>query len=526
MKANAELYLDTRPKADGLCNVKVRVYFNRKYMYYSTDIDLKPGKKDENGKEIEKSELEKILTAKRRATKQKEIYSKLNTYLKKAEDTIKKLDTAFTFEKFDEVYHEGRDVFNSALHAFDKYITDLKAEGRISTAINYRASINSLEDFKKNLKFTDITPSFLKKYERWMLDNGKSTTTVGIYLRSLRAIFNQQDIDRKLYPFGHGKYEIPSGKNIKKALTIEEIARIYNYEATGSEAMARDYWMFLYLCNGMNVKDFCSLKWENIDGDTLTYQREKTKRTRKDAKKITVSLKPETWEIINKYGIRSVVPGSYIFPHYEKGITETRKQEVSQQLIKTINKYMKRVANNVGINKNVTTYFARHSFATILKRSGTDIAMISDLLGHSNLGVTESYLDSFESDQIKKQTEREPLTPPQPEVDPDKVEIINNFNGNDIKEVIEHFKSLERNMNDGEFMQWIKQAFELQKPPERKFILKGNLKIKDVAMLFVKYWIHFGKKHGAKPKYIKLLCDYFEGYEYDNIYTNYSKVEY
>ncbi|WP_352422905.1 site-specific integrase [Proteiniphilum sp.] len=406
MKAKADYFLDTyHPKQDGTCNVKIRVYFNRKYMYYSTDIDLKPGKGKKEDKDFVPSELEKILTAKRRTPDQKEIHKKLNRYYQKADNIIDKLDTAFSFEKFDEMYHEGRDVFNSVYYAFKKYIDDLKAEERTGTAINYDASIKSLEDFKKNLKFTDITPSFLKKYERWMLDNGKSITTVGMYLRALRAIYNKQDIDKKLYPFGYGKYEIPSGENIKKALTIEEIARIYNYEATGTEAMARDYWMFLYLCNGMNVKDFCSLKWENIDGDILTYQREKTKRTNKKPKKITVSLKPETWAIINKYGIRSVVPGSYIFPHYEKGITATRKQEVSQQLIKTINKYMKRIARNVGINKNVTTYFARHSFATILKRSGTDIAMISDLLGHSSLGVTENYLDSFESDQISKQTD-------------------------------------------------------------------------------------------------------------------------
>lgn len=398
MKAKAELYLDTRLKTDGLCNVKVRVYFNRKYQYFSTDIDLKPGK---DGK---RSELDIILTAKRRTDEQKDIYIKLNSYLFKAEGIIKKLDV-FTFDKFSEMYQESRDVISSVSFAFDKYINDLEREGRIATASSYRCAKNSLEEFKKGLKFADITPSLLKKYEYWMLDSGNSTTTVGIYMRSLRAIFNLQKIDSSLYPFGRGKYEIPSGKNVKKALTIEEIARIYNYEAVGTEAMARDYWMFLYLCNGMNVKDFCNLKWEAISENILTYQREKTKRTRKEAKKITVSLKPETWEIINKWGRRSVVPGSYIFPHYEKGMTAIRQHEIAQQLVKTINKYIKRIARNVGINKDVTTYFARHSFATILKRSGTDISMISDLLGHSNLNTTESYLDSFESDQIKKQTD-------------------------------------------------------------------------------------------------------------------------
>jgi len=390
MKPTAEFYLEPRPKGNELHNVKIRVYFNRKYQYYSTGIDLKLG------------ELEKILNARRKTDEQKELYFKLNKYLTKANDIIKKLDV-FSFEKFDKIYFEGRDVFKSVSYAFDRYVEDLETEGRIGTASNYRAAIRSLEEFKHGLKFSDITISFLKKYEQWMLEGGHSITTVGMYLRALRAVYNQQNIDRSLYPFE--KYEIPTGKNIKKALTLNEISLIYNYKATGTEAMARDYWMFLYLCNGMNVKDFCSLKWENISGDILTYQREKTKRTRRDSKKIVVSLKPETWKIINKYGKRSIVPDSYIFPHYENEMTPERKQEVSQQLIKTINKYMKRIARNVGINKEVTTYYARHSFATILKQSGADISMISDLLGHSNLSVTENYLDGFENDQIKKQTD-------------------------------------------------------------------------------------------------------------------------
>ena len=127
---------------------------------------------------------------------------KLNRYYQKADNIIDKLDTAFTFEKFDEMYLEGRDVYNSVYHAYRKYIDDLNAEERIGTAINYDASIKSLENFKKNLKFTDITPSFLKKYERWMLDNGKSITTVGMYLRALRAIYNKQDIDKNYIRLG------------------------------------------------------------------------------------------------------------------------------------------------------------------------------------------------------------------------------------------------------------------------------------------------------------------------------------
>jgi site-specific recombinase XerD len=82
-----------------------------------------------------------------------------------------------------------------------------------------------------------------------------------------------------------------------------------------------------------------------------------------------------------------------------------KQRKVYQQLTKTINKYVKSICIELDINDNVTTYFARHSFATVLKRSGAKIEMISELLGHSNVNVTENYLDSFENEQIQKETD-------------------------------------------------------------------------------------------------------------------------
>ena len=143
-EASAEFYLDPRPKASGLCNVKIRVYFNRKYKNYSTDIDLKDGEIIADGSKTP-SELDKILTAKRRTDRQKEVYVKLNSLLLKAVGIIKKLDTVFTFEKFDEMYLENRDIINSVSFAFDKYIKELEKEGRIATASSYRCTKNSLE---------------------------------------------------------------------------------------------------------------------------------------------------------------------------------------------------------------------------------------------------------------------------------------------------------------------------------------------------------------------------------------------
>jgi|LSQX01.2.fsa_nt_gb integrase len=399
-KAKADIYLDAiRPRENGECSVKVKITHNRKRKYIATGVNLT------------KSEFEKVMqpvgNGRRKSLEQKQTYDTILHHLNKAQQVIKELKV-FTFDSFEQAFFDNRNIADSVSFAFDKYIECLRSEKRLSTAESYKSARNSLETFKNKLTFAEITPAFLRKYENWMTEQGKSITTVGIYLRSLRTIYNQQNIDLSVYPFGEkkGKYSIPTGRNIKKALTIEDVAKIFNHEvSTGTtKEMARDYWMFLYLSNGMNVKDFCLLKWSNIQGEMLTYVREKTKRNNRETQ-IKVSLKPETLQIIRKWGQPSIVKDAYIFPHIKIGMTSEQQHKTVKQLTKTINKYMKRIAIELSIDKEITTYYARHSFATVLKRSGATTEMISELLGHSSVMVTENYLDSFEDDKIKEQTE-------------------------------------------------------------------------------------------------------------------------
>ena len=85
---------------------------------------------------------------------------------------------------------------------------------------------------------------------------------------------------------------------------------------------------------------------------------------------------------------------------------EIQKQKVKDQLVKTINKYMKRIGEEIGLERKLTTYVARHSFATVLKRSGAPMELISESLGHKSLHTTEAYLDSFEDETRKRFMER------------------------------------------------------------------------------------------------------------------------
>lgn len=395
--ATVSAFIDRyHPKQDLTCKVSIRVTYLRKKKYYPTGISVQP------------SDFDRAMTAKRRTDGDTRLFKRINSYLMKAIEAAEALPV-FTFSQFEDIYLNNREAADSISFGFDKYISELKEEKRIGTAVSYECAKASLEKFKAGLKYADITPALLRKYENWMNENGNSQTTVGIYLRSLRTIFNRASIDKALYPFGEkkGKYSIPTGRNIKKALNLQEIGKIYHYQPSqGSTAeMARDYWLFMYLCNGMNVKDFCLLKHKNIEGDILTFQREKTKRSKREQLPTVVSLKPEAKAIISKWGQRSVSPETYIFPHLHKSMTAEQERQVVQQLTKTINKYMKAIAKELELSKPVTTYFARHSFATVLKNSGASMEFISEALAHSSQQTTKSYLSGFEQETIHKTTD-------------------------------------------------------------------------------------------------------------------------
>ena len=395
-KATAVLTIDrSHPRKDKTCSIYIRITFQRRKKEYPTGISLLP------------EHFDSLMKGKRQKGDDLRLYSQILSFQSKAVAIIQKLEV-FTYALFEELYLSNTEAADTIKFGFERHINDLTEQKRIGTASSYNTALKSIEDFKSGLRYADITPDLLRKYEAYMLEKGKSKTTVGIYLRSLRTIMNKADIDKKLYPFGNGKdkYSIPEGRNIKKALTLNEIKQIFNYEVEigTTKAMAKDYWIFIYLCNGLNVKDFCLLKYKNINEDFMYYERAKTIRSKRNNSTISIALQPEAKSIIKQYGQPFLSPETYIFPHLTANMSAEKQRKVYQQLTKTINKYMKRIAKELNINKDVTTYYARHSFATILRNSGTSIEFISSALGHSDIKTTKNYLADFEQDMIQKIT--------------------------------------------------------------------------------------------------------------------------
>lgn len=386
-----------RPKKDGLYPVKVRVTFERRQRYFPVGVNMT----QEDFDRIANHSVRKDL----RAAKKK--IQLLEIKIGKAIDSIRD----FSLEELHVTLYGKSKMRNSESEVydlFDEVISKLNDEGRISTASAYKDARNSLAGYQTNLKFKQITVQFLKNYEARMKEEGKTISTIGIYLRHFRAIYNRAIekgiIDQKYYPFGKNRYQIKAPRNIKKALTIEQISKIIDFDVIegSTQHFARDIWLFSYLCNGMNIKDIISLKFKNLLGDTMQYDRSKTSNTIQNPKPIVITLLPQAKTILKKWAVKKKKEEDYIFPVLRKDISELQKQKDKDQFVKTINKYMKEIGKEIGYDKPLTTYAARHSFATVLKRSGAPTEFISESLGHKSLQTTEAYLDSFEDESRKK----------------------------------------------------------------------------------------------------------------------------
>lgn len=404
MQATPKIYLDTRRSKSNSDKfpLKLKITFERNRKYYP--INLYVSKEEfrlmENPALIPKNYPSKKLL--------KDWSLKCQAHFIKANKIIDETPD-FTFRIFEKKFNRNNHRLDDVYAHYDERIKNLIEDGRINTASNYQCSQRSLQSFSPILKFKNVSAQFLKDYEKWFLGGGRSISTVGIYLRPLRAIFNSA-IDEGIipfenYPFGKRKYQIPGARNIKKTLTLEEIKRIYQYKGLeGSwHQKARDFFIFSYLCNGMNMKDIALLKFGNLEGDMIVFKRAKTVYTKRSGSKaISIPVHDEVNHIISRWASKRTEKDEYLFPILEKGITSKRESVLINQFTKMVNQYIRDIAKNLEIDKPISTYYARHSFATILKRSGASTEFIGESLGHSSTKTTLNYLDSFE-DETKKE---------------------------------------------------------------------------------------------------------------------------
>jgi len=388
--ATVNLFLDTRRlKANDKYPVKITVYFLEDKRRYKTGYDLS------------KEEWGKINAPKLKDNTLKEIRLRLDTQVSRASTIIDNLDE-FSFEDFEADFLKENEHLksNSFLMLFQKYIDDLKSENRLGTAASYTTTLNSLKEIKKSLRVNEISPAFLKNYEEYHKAKKNSDTTIGINLRNIRAVVNKAIefgyMKKEKYPFTG--YVIPKGRNIKKSLVWSDIQKLMKYKPDDAKQQrALDIWNFSYLCNGMNIADIARLQTHHIKGDFIQFTRIKTRRTTKQSSPIRVALHPIAKDIIKKW---QNPENSFLFGILAPNLSAVTERNRIKKALKKINDHLQPVFKELEIKidsvDRITTYAARHSFATTLKRKGVSTDEISEYLGHSSLATTKAYLASFE----------------------------------------------------------------------------------------------------------------------------------
>ena len=291
----------------------------------------------------------------------------------------------------------------------DYFIQQLKEENRLGYAESFKGLKSSIILYCDNLDFlfSDIDQQWLKGYEMFLIRSGKKENTVGIRFRSLRVLYNravsEKLVKREYYPFDDFKVSRFHEQTMKRAISKEDVKRIMSLDLRTVTTyrspylqLGRDLFLFSYLSCGINLTDMARLRYCDVFEGRLSYHRQKTGRL------ISFQLQPMALEIIEKYRKPEATPNDYVFPILDRKVHKTAVQirDKVRKANKAANKALHRIGEQLGIPMDLTTYVARHSYATVLKRSGVSTAIISESLGHSSERVTQIYLDSFENSQI------------------------------------------------------------------------------------------------------------------------------
>lgn len=287
---------------------------------------------------------------------------------------------------------------------YQELIEQCKSNDKCGNRLIYKSSYNSLKVFTKNqldIPFSAIDVSWLNKYEKWLRSKGNKETTMSLMFRTLRSAYNKaikaKCARKSDYPFDEYKINKFDTKTQKRAIAKTEVLKftkeVDNIGKRQYVQLSKDIFIFSYLCGGINFTDIANLTKANITNGRLHYIRQKT------GKLIKLGISEEAMQIIKKYESESK---GYLFPILNTNIHKTplQKQNRIHKMLGKINKNLKLIATQLNVDANMTTYVARHSFASVLKKSGVSIALISEVLGHSDLSTTQVYLDSFDNEQI------------------------------------------------------------------------------------------------------------------------------
>lgn len=267
---------------------------------------------------------------------------------------------------------------------------------KVGMAAAYKSTRSSLAKFIgcPDVRMSEVDLAFVRRYEDFLYSNGASGNTVSYYLRNLRSLYNQAVTDgyhpRGEYPFA--KAQTRPAKTVKRALSRTDMQNLadLNLENEPELEFTRDLYLFSFYAQGMAFVDIVLLKKTDICNGVLTYSRHKSKQL------IRIVVTPQMQGVIDKYNTEN----EYLFPiisgEYASGYQKYRLA------LGRINRHLKKIAVVADIKVPLTTYTARHTWATLARDYGAPISVISAGLGHTSEEMTRVYLKDFDVSMLNQ----------------------------------------------------------------------------------------------------------------------------
>ncbi len=279
-------------------------------------------------------------------------------------------------------------------------IDNLRRAGNRAKADRFTTVIRNLKRYlgDRDLSLDEFDSTLMMQYEAWMLNRGLRRNTSSYYLRGLRTIFLLAVEAFGLMvrsPFNHVYTGID--KTRKRALPRKYLRKISAADLTARPRMAfaRDVFLFSFYTRGMSFVDIAYLRQSDLVGGVLTYRRRKTRQ------ELYIRWEPQMQAIVDRYH-QSGSP--YLLPL----ITDTDKDAYAQYKNRchSINRYLKRLGRELGLPIPLTTYVARHSWASLAQSSRVAISTISAAMGHDSERTTRIYLASLDTATVDRANRR------------------------------------------------------------------------------------------------------------------------
>lgn len=313
--------------------------------------------------------------------------------LKSIISRLERADGSYTAEDVVESYLSPTDThsFISFAHTL---VGQLKQIGKQYTA--YETAINSFTRFRKeqDVPLDEVDSDLMMAYEAYLKSKGICPNSSSFYMRNLRAIYNRavdKELTEQRNPFKHVYTGID--KTVKRAVPLSVIRQIRDLDLNLHPAMdyARNIFMFSFYTRGMSFIDMAFLKKKDLQNGVLSYRRHKTNQ------QLFIKWEKPMQELIDKFDTSGT---PYLLPIIKNCDNDARKQYKSDA--HRVNQSLKKIGKMLGLGISLTSYVARHSWASIAKSKNIPIATISEAMGDDSENTTRIYLASLDTTVVDK----------------------------------------------------------------------------------------------------------------------------